>query len=89
MQRRSPDAAQHHKRVHARLRRARVMRCRSGGHRSRGKSVGPGSAKQRHALHRARDTGLAEGAEAVAEEIESAWRPDFGFASGKRLRCIR
>ena len=45
------------------------------------KRMGPGSAKQRYALHRARDTGLAEGAEAIAEQIEPTWRADFGFAS--------
>jgi hypothetical protein len=32
---------------------------------------------------------LAEGAVAIAEEIEPTWRPDFGLASRQRLRCAR
>src|ERR1700754_610054 len=62
--RRAPDAAQRHKRVYARLRRAMALRgavrCRAGAVTDAGAWDGPGSAKHHAAksgaLHRARDT---------------------------------
>ena len=60
-----------------------VMRCRSGIHRS-GKKVQWGPRFCEAVLRAALRPGhklAGEGAVAIAEEIESTWRPNFGFAS--------